>query len=225
MSENHHTTDGNTNRWPRQMPFIVPEDFFHTQQVKIMQEIRQLGSVKKPVQVIAELEKISPLLAKTKLQGVSGKWDDRSPKIAATYNNEDAESLNTQAPVVELPTPSSKQTAWWKVAAISTGIIIMLGFLWIQPDVPTQYAITEEQNNRSVMDSIGFTDEEITSFLNESGHPADDSSANKISETYLEINVNSTEMLIEPVLFDQQLEAIPVADLEAFIMDISPASE
>jgi hypothetical protein len=119
----------------------------------------------------------------------------------------------------------TRKKTWWMAAAVTTGLIVLLGFLMNQQNITEQYAQTEEEKNLQAPDSIGFSDEEIASFLNESEHSAASFSAPKTNEIYSEINVNGTEMLIEPVLFDQQMESIPVTDLEAYIEDLAPSTE
>ncbi len=225
MNENHHTTDGNTDRWPRQMPFRVPQDFFHTHRIRIMQEIRQLRPGTTPVELFSELERLSPLLAKTKLQGVTGRWDDRTPANDALHGSDNLQETGSETPVIMMKKTVTRKKTWWMAAAVTTGLIVLLGFLMNQQNITEQYAQTEEEKNLQAPDSIGFSDEEIASFLNESEHSAASFSAPKTNEIYSEINVNGTEMLIEPVLFDQQMESIPVTDLEAYIEDLAPSTE
>jgi hypothetical protein len=225
MPENHHTTDENPNQWPRQMPFSVPPEFFNSHRNKIMQEIRQAGGLNKPVQVIAELERISPLLAKTKLEGITGKWDHRTPEKTTPPNSDNLPIPDTEAPIIIMGEKGNRETRWWLAAAVTIGFMAMLGFLWNQQEFPEPFAAAEEEYDIHTTDSIGFSDEEMTIFLDESGHASAPVSAHKINETYSELNVNSTEMLIEPVLFDQQMEHIPVSDLEAFLQDLSPFTD
>jgi hypothetical protein len=190
-----------------------------------MQEIRQLRTGNTPVELFSELERLSPLLAKTKLQGVTGRWDDRTPETAALPGSDNLPVEASESPVIMMGKSINRKKTWWMAAAVTTGFIVLLGSLLNQKNLSEQFAVTKKDKNLQPPDSIGFSDEEIASFLNESEHSAASFSAPKTNETYSEINVNSTEMLIEPVLFDQQMESIPVTDLEAFLEDLSPSAE
>lgn len=225
MNDNQHMKEGDAGQWPKGMPFRLPHDFFNLHRAGIMEEIRRLNGGNTPEKVVSELKTLSPLLAEAKQKGVAGKWDNRRADDILLVYSEDITISGPQAPVLPLNKPNSvNKISWWKIAAVTTGIIFMATYFWNRQELRMQYADIQDAATEKMTDSIGFSDEELTLFINESGHPYINISTAQSDENSLEINVNSNEMLLEPQLFDQQMETIPVAELEAFANELYPAS-
>jgi hypothetical protein len=107
----------------------------------------------------------------------------------------------------------------WMAAAALTGLLL-LGKIILDSRISHPNLTDTNQSVDNIPDSFGFSDADFNAFLSDiSAFPAS-TIPDTSKHTDMEQFIASADMLTAPEKFTQQMEAIPVDDLEAYITDI-----
>lgn len=215
----HQHMDGETpGHWPRSMPFRVPDNYFDEQRREILAALDHEWSSHSPETARREIDRISPLLGELKRNGVNGRWNVSRPAIDVRQTDTD------KTETAEIVQPASvrrmSRKRWWAAAAVAAGLWLTIQLVTDRPvDADTIAA------GNTPIDSIAFSTEEISAFLAENGAFSPETDQNAASTSGSEQFLASADLLAIPEGLAEQMEAIPVHELEAYINDISPKVE
>jgi hypothetical protein len=216
MQERQHTDSETPKHWPKNMPFRLPAHYFARQRKSILMAL-QYERIGMPVETaLDEIDRLSPLLSELKQQGINGRWNDRRPEYLPGLTQQ---QIKTDIKIKQAPVKSMKK-AWRRAAAAAmTGIILAGGFLMYRPE--QERTLAQQQTSAGMIsDSVGFSDEDIRSYLSETLDLPAETPPNINEEKSPEVYLASADMLKAPEAFTTQMESIPVDELEAFINDV-----
>jgi hypothetical protein len=198
------------------MPFRLPADYFIKQREHILQSLEYDWNKHSPESPNSELKRISPLLSALKQSGVTGRWNEGKPDIEFQPSTQ-----------LEIEVKSEKRfnirsiinPRTWMAAAALTGLLL-LGKIFLDSRISHPNLTDTNQSVDNIPDSFVFSDADINAFLSDiSAFPAS-TIPDTSKHTDMEQFIASADMLTAPEKFTQQMEAIPVDDLEAYITDI-----
>ena len=216
MQEHQHTDSETPGQWPKNMPFRLPEDYFAQQRKSILQALQHEHISMPTESPLDEIERISPILGELKRQGINGRWNDQRPKYKIKL---DPKQVNTETEIKQAPVKSMKKSWGWVAAAVLTGIMLTGGYLMYRPD---QEVILVQEPSSSGMssDTVGFSDEDIRSYLAETMDLPAVNTHKKTAEKSPEVYLASADMLKAPEAFTEQMESISMDELEAYINEV-----
>lgn len=216
MQEHLHTDGETPGYWPKHMPYQIPPDYFLKQRKAILRLLRHELTINPPEKAIAEIDRLSPLLSNLKKKGVRGRWDQNLP-----VQNADP-AINAQAVEIKIEnTPIKKMNkSWiWAAAAVLTGLLLMGRFMTSESDSDINNAENGISYNL-MTDSVEISDEEIRSFLSETVEFPIEKVQHRNSATVPEPFLANADLLAAPDVFSNNMDAIPMHELEAYINDI-----
>jgi hypothetical protein len=216
MQEHPQTDNETPQHWPKGMPFRLPEDYFIKQREQILQSLEYDWKQHTPESPNSELERISPLLSALKQSGITGRWNDSKPDIEFQPSTQHEIVVKSEKRYKNRSIISPKT---WMAAAGLTGLLL-LGKIILDHPISHPNLTDANQSADNIPDSFGFSDADINAYLSDiSVFPAATISDTS-KHTDMEQFMASADMLTAPEKFTQQMEAIPVHDLEAYITDI-----
>lgn len=216
MQEHPHTDSETPQHWPKGMPFRLPPEYFARQRENILKALEYEWNQHTPESPNGELDRISPLLRELKNSGVTGRWNESKPVIELQPSSQHEIVVKSER---RYKFRSFINPRTWMAAAALTGLLL-LGKIML--DGPNSHPnITDA--NRSVAnmpDSFGFSDADINAFLSDMSAFTPENMPDTSKHPDMEQFLASADMLTAPEKFTQQMDAIPVHDLEAYITDI-----
>lgn len=220
MQEHTHTDKETPQDWPKRMPFRIPPDYFVRQRNAIIELLRHEWTGNPPEKAITEIDRLSPLLSNLKRKGVRGRWDQSLPVQDAGPAEHTAAAEIT---IEKTPIKKMKKSWIWAAAAALTGLLLIGRFITAQLESNIINA-SDDISYNMMTDSIGFTDEEIKSYLNETAEFPIGKEQKSTPSTAQEAFLAHADLLAAPEVFTSYMDAIPVHELEAYIKDIPSMS-
>ena len=216
MQEHPHTDNETPQHWPKGMPFRLPADYFTKQREHILQSLEYEWNQHSPESPKSELERISPLLSALKQRGVTGRWNDGKPDIQFQPSIQDKTVVKSEkkSKIRSMISPGT-----WMAAAALTGLLL-LGKIILDNPISHPNLTDANQSVDNIPDSFGFSDADINAYLSDITVFPAENIPDTSKHTDIEQFLASADMLTAPEKFTQQMEAIPVHDLEAYITDI-----
>jgi hypothetical protein len=207
--------------WPKDMPFRLPPDYFAKQRANILQTIQYDWELNISDAPGPEIERISPLLSDMKRRGVKGRWNDDTSTI---------QSFDKEINIIEDNASKNKKIkkinhiSLWSAAAALAGLLL-LGKLMMDSPITLRNMTETSSTVTNLPDSVGFSDADINAYLAETSEIPAALDASASMKTVEEQFLASADLLAAPEKLIQQMDAIPIDELEAYITDIPTLNE
>lgn len=198
------------------MPFRLPAHYFARQRKSILMALQHERIGTPAETALDEIVRLSPLLSELKQQGINGRWNDRHMECQPGLTQK---KINTEIHLKQAPVRSIKKAWRWAAAAGFIGMILAGGLLMYRPALEGTLA-QEQISSEMISDSVGFSDEDIRSYLSDILDLPAENPPNINEEKSLEVYLASADMLKAPEAFTEQMESISTDELEAYMNDV-----
>ena len=216
MQEPPYIDKETPKHWPKNMPFRLPAHYFARQRKSILMALQHERIGTSAETALDEIDRLSPLLSELKQQGINGRWNVRRTECqpGLTQNQ-----ISREIHIKQAPDRSIKKAWRWAAAAGLIGMILAGGLLMYRP--AQEGTLAQEQTSSGIIsDSVGFSDEDIISYLSDILDLPAENPPNINEDKSPEVYLASADMLKAPEAFTEQMESITTDELEAYINDV-----
>jgi hypothetical protein len=216
MQEHPHNDRETPQYWPKQMPFRIPTNYFAQQRKEVLEALQHEWNTHPKETAGNEIDRLSPLLGELKRKGINGRWHQHLP-IREEMPEEKEEMASPSHE--KTPVKSMKMYRVWAAAAAISGLLLMAKFFINQPDADN-ITVNARPSYGTMTDTIGISDEDIRSYLMETAEFPIEHDRPLSPSSNPEPDLAYADLLTAPEVFTTQMDAIPMHELEAYIIDV-----
>lgn len=198
------------------MPFRIPTNYFAQQRKEVLEALQHEWNTHPKETASNEIDRLSPLLGELKRKGINGRWHQHLP-IREEMPEEKEEMASPSHE--KTPVKSMKMYRAWAAAAAISGLLLMAKFFINQPDADN-ITVNARPSYGTMTDTIGISDEDIRSYLMETAEFPIEHDRPLSPSSNPEPDLAYADLLTAPEVFTTQMDAIPMHELEAYIIDV-----